>query len=303
MNPKKVGLIGLGNIGGGMCTRLIERGYDVVACDISEAAAARAATAGARVVATAQDVAMEVSVIVSCLQSPDVVLAVFTGPDGVLAAAAPGMVIVETSTIDPLTIRALADAAKAKQVRVLDVALSGGPELAANGDLVFQVGGDEDLIEQHRELLETMAKKLNRTGELGSAKTVKLVNNLMSLGNLAIAAEAFELGVQCGMDPRQLHEILSVSGGRSNKFNYDFKRVLDDDFRPTFTTRLAVKDLGLIQELAARTGYESVLAPVIAARYQKAIDSGFGEDDFTSVVKLYRQTDGSMANSDQGEEP
>lgn len=289
MNTKKVGLIGLGNIGGGMCVRLVERGYEVVGFDVSDEAARRAASVGAHVVAAARDVVKEVDVVVSSLPTPQVVLDVFTGPDGVLAAAAPSAVVVETSTIDPMTIRTVADAAAATGIRVLDVALSGEPPQAASGELVFQVGGDDDLVERHRELLESMSKKINRTGGIGTAKTVKLVNNLMSLGNIAVAAEAFELGVRCGMDPQRLYEILSVSGGRSAHFNYDFPRVLEGDFRPGFKTSLALKDIRLIEELAAGTSYDSVLTPVIASLYQQAVDKGSGDEHFTSVVKLYRQ--------------
>ena len=284
---KRVGLIGLGNIGGGMCERLLERGYEVVGYDVSEEAAKRAAAGGAVLASSPAELAKRVAVILSSLPNPRIVLDVFLGPAGVIASAGAGTVIIETSTIDPISMKQLADAASARDLRVLDVALSGEPPQAAKGELVFQVGGDDELIDQHRLLLEALAKKINRTGAIGSAKTVKLINNLMSLGNIAVAAEAFVLGVKCGMEPRKLFEILSVSGGRSAHFNYDFPHVLDGDYSPGFKTSLALKDMLLILDLAEAKGHESPLACAIAKLYGRAVDNGSGDEHFTSVVKLY----------------
>lgn len=291
---KRVGLIGLGNIGGGMCERLLELGYEVIGYDVSDDAAKRASAKGAVVVSSPAELAGRVSVILSSLPNPRIVLDVFTGTDGVIDAARPGSVIIETSTIDPISVRQLADAAAAEDLRVLDVALSGEPPQAAKGELVFQVGGDDVLIDEHMPLLEALTKKINRTGDIGSAKTVKLINNLMSLGNIAVAAEAFVLGVKCGMEPRRLFEILSVSGGRSAHFNYDFPHVLDGDYSPGFKTSLALKDIQLILDLAEAKRHDSPLASAIAKLYGRAVDNGSGEEHFTSVVKLYESDTGGL---------
>lgn len=286
---KTVGLIGLGNIGGGMCARLLELGYQVLGYDVAAEATQRARGAGANIADSPAAVAAAMPVVLFSLPTPRIVREVFCGANGVLDAASPGTVLIETSTIDPNTIRELAAAASAKGLRLLDVALSGEPPQAATGELVFQVGGDDELIETQWELLEALTKKINRTGDMGTAKTVKLVNNLMSLGNIAVAAEAFTLGVKCGMEPRRLYDILSVSGGRSAHFNYDFPKVLDGDFTPGFKTSLAVKDINLILDLARDEQYQATLARAIASLYQLAVDNGSGEEHFTSVVRLYRE--------------
>lgn len=282
-----VGLIGLGNIGGGMCRRLLGQGYDVVGFDISEAAKAAASAAGAQVVGSPAEVAAATHVTVTSLPNSSIVAEVASGAKGWLEGAAAGDALIETSTIEPAAIVELAETAAATGARVLDVALSGEPPQAAAGELVFQVGGDEELFAEHRGLLEAMSKKINRTGAIGTAKTVKLINNLMSLGNVAVASEAFVLGVKCGMDPARLFEILSISGGRSAHFNHDFPQVLEGNYAPGFKTSLAVKDLGLILELASSQDYPARLAPVIAALYTDAAQHGSGEEHFTSVVKIY----------------
>jgi 3-hydroxyisobutyrate dehydrogenase len=287
-----VGLIGLGNIGGGMCQRMLEKGIKVVGFDVSPSAAKTAAGYGAVVEPTLAGVAKNALVIVSSLPNPAIVRDVFLGSDGLIAMARPGTTIIETSTIDPNTIREVAEVAAAAGIEVLDVALSGEPPQALKGELVFQVGGPDALIDKHLALLEVLAKKINRTGDIGSAKTIKLVNNLMSIGNIAVASEAFVLGVKCGMDPQRLYDILSVSGGRSAHFVSAFPNVVQGDYHPGFKTSLALKDLNLILDLAKDEKYATKLAPVITALYREANESGLGEDNFTSVVKGYEAAAG-----------
>jgi len=287
-----VGLIGLGNIGGGMCQRMLEKGIKVVGFDVSPSAAKTAAGYGAVVEPTLAGVAKNALVIVSSLPNPAIVRDVFLGSGGLIAMARPGTTIIETSTIDPNTIREVAEVAAAAGIEVLDVALSGEPPQALKGELVFQVGGPDALIDKHLALLEVLAKKINRTGDIGSAKTIKLVNNLMSIGNIAVASEAFVLGVKCGMDPQRLYDILSVSGGRSAHFVSAFPNVVQGDYHPGFKTSLALKDLNLILDLAKDEKYATKLAPVITALYREANESGLGEDNFTSVVKGYEAAAG-----------
>lgn len=293
-----VGLIGLGNIGGGMCRRMLEKGIEVVGFDVSPVAAKTAAGYGATVESSLAAVARHAHVIVSSLPNPAIVRDVFLGSDGVISKARPGTTIIETSTIDPHTIRDVARQAAALGINVLDVALSGEPPQALKGELVFQVGGPDALIDRHLALLEVLAKKINRTGDIGSAKTVKLVNNLMSLGNVAVAAEAFVLGVKCGMEPQRLYEILSVSGGRSAHFISAFPNVVQGDYHPGFKTSLALKDLNLILQLAEGEKYAVRLAPVIAGLYRDATESGWGDDNFTSVVKGYEKQAGIRVSNE-----
>jgi len=297
-----VGLVGLGNIGGGMCRRLLHQGYRVVGFDVAEAAQETAEAAGAEIVGSPAEVAAATPMTVTSLPNSAIVLEACTGVKGWLEGAVSGSTLIETSTIEPAAIVRLGERLAARGVRLLDVALSGEPPQAAAGELVFQVGGDEELFQEHRALLEAMSKKINRTGGIGTAKIVKLVNNLMSLGNIAVASEAFVLGVKCGMDPHRLFDILSISGGRSAHFNHDFPQVLDGDFQPGFKTSLALKDMRLILDLAATEGYPARLAPVIEALYAEAADRGSGEEHFTSVVKIYEDLVGTRV-SPHGDRP
>jgi 3-hydroxyisobutyrate dehydrogenase-like beta-hydroxyacid dehydrogenase len=289
---KVVGVLGLGNIGRGMCECLLEEDFEVVGYDPSSDATERARQMGARIAGSANDLAAQVPVVVSSLPDPRTVVDAWSGEAGLLAGPVAGSTLIETSTIDPHTMRNVARDAQARGADVLDVTLSGEPAQAAKGELVFMVGGDEATLAANRFLLETLSRQIHYTGPIGTAKTVKLVNNLMSLSNIAAASEAFVLGVKCGMEPQRLYDILSTSGGRSAHFNYDFPKVLQGDYRPGFKTSLALKDIRLILDLARQEQYVPVVAPVIAQLYESAVDNGSGDDHFTSLVKLYEANAG-----------
>ncbi|HEY2704522.1 MAG TPA: NAD(P)-dependent oxidoreductase [Candidatus Dormibacteraeota bacterium] len=287
-----VGVLGLGNIGGGMAHRLLDSGYAVAGYDLSPAAGDRAAAMGVRISGSAPELAAAVPVLITSLPTPASVLDALLGEGGALEAMVPGATLIETSTIDPHTMERVGAAARARGLQVLDLTLSGEPPQAARGELVFMAGGDEAVLEAQRALLETLSRKLHHTGAVGTAKTVKLVNNLMSLSNIAAAAEAFVLGVKCGMEPQRLFDILSTSGGRSAHFIHDWPGVLRGDYRPGFKTSLAAKDMGLILDLAEQERYAAVLAPVLARLYRDAVEGGSGEEHFTSLVKLFESRAG-----------
>jgi 3-hydroxyisobutyrate dehydrogenase len=287
-----VGVLGLGNIGGGMARRLVELEYQVWGYDPVPAAADGARAAGVRVTGSARELGAAVPVVIASLPNPAAVLDACLGAGGVLDAMARGATLIETSTIDPHTIRHVAAEAERRGLHLLDLALSGEPPQALRGELVFMAGGDEALLDSHRPLLESLSRKIHHSGGIGTGKTVKLVNNLMSLSNIAAAAEAFVLGVKCGMEPQRLFDILSTSGGRSAHFTHDWPGVLAGDYRPGFKTSLAAKDLGLILDLAAQEDYAAVMAPVICGLYREAVDAGSGEEHFTSLVKLYESRAG-----------
>lgn len=289
----EIGVVGLGNMGGGMARRLLQLGRKVVGFDVVPAAMARFESAGGTAMPSPAMVARSAAVVICSLPDPKAVREAVAGEQGVLAGAKPGSTLIETSTIDPITIRDLAERCGKAGVGLLDATLSGQPPQAESGELVMFVGGPAALLEQHRELLSALTRQFHHTGDIGTAKTVKLVNNLMALGNTAVAAEAFLLGVRCGMEPQRLYDILSTSGGRSHHFNYDFPRVIVGDFRPGFKTTLALKDISLIIDLAQQEGYPVELAPVLRRLYQQAVEAGHGDEHFSAVIKLFEARSGT----------
>jgi 3-hydroxyisobutyrate dehydrogenase-like beta-hydroxyacid dehydrogenase len=230
----KIGFVGMGTMGGPMARRLASVGFAVRGFDVSAERSRQAAAAGVALATGPADAARDADVVLSSLPDPATVRRAYLGPDGVLSAIKAGAILIDLSTIDPETWREVAAAARAKSVDCLDAPVSGGPLEAGNGKLVFLLGGDAAVLERARPVLIALGTELHHIGPLGSGLVVKIVNNMMSIANVAVAAEAMVLGVKAGVEPKRLFEILSTSGGRSHHFLKRFPNVLAGDFTPNF---------------------------------------------------------------------
>jgi 3-hydroxyisobutyrate dehydrogenase len=146
-------------------------------------------------------------------------------------------------------------------------------------------------------VLDALARELHHVGPLGSGYIVKLVNNVMSMGNMVVAAEAMVLGVRAGMDPARLFEILKNSGGRSHHFLKRMPNVLAGDFSPNFSIALSRKDVGLALTLAASLGMPMHVASAVKQVYETAMADGMGQLDMAAVTKLYEAWTGVEVRS------
>jgi len=292
-----IGFIGLGAMGGAMAGHLVRSGYAVKGYDISPDRAAVAARAGVARAVSPAEAAQGAGVVMSSLPHPAAVRATYLGPDGVLSRARPGAVLVDLSTIDPDTWKEIARAATAQGLQCLDAPVSGGPAEAGSGKLVFLVGGDAQVLERCRPILATLGAEIHHVGPLGSAQVVKIVNNVMSMGNVAVAAEAMVLGVKAGMDPQRLFDILSTSGGRSHHFLKRFPNVLAGDFASRFSIALSRKDLGLATRLAESLGVPMFTLSVVRQVYEAAAAAGLDGQDMAAVTALFERWAGAEVRS------
>jgi 3-hydroxyisobutyrate dehydrogenase len=283
----KLGFVGLGNMGGPMAQRLVSRGFSVAGFDVDRARTKRAAEAGVSIVAAAADVAEDADLILSSLPDPRAVRRAYLGPTGVVSRVRRDAVLVDLSTIDPGTWREVAAAAAERGAACLDAPVSGGPGEAGTGGLVFIVGGDVAVLERCRPVLEALGTAIHHVGPLGAGHTVKVVNNVMSMCNVVVAAEAMVLGVKAGIDPQRLFDILSTSGGRSHHFLKRFPNVLARDFTPHFSVTLSRKDLDLALDLAAELGLPMPTAAAVRQVYEAANAAGHGNLDMAGVTRLY----------------
>jgi 3-hydroxyisobutyrate dehydrogenase len=279
-------------MGGQMAKRLVEKGYAVTGHDVSESRSRQAAAAGVTLAPSPGAAAKGADVVLSSLPDPAIVRRAYLGPDGILGATRSGATFIDMSTIDPDTWREVAAAAKGAGVDCLDAPVSGGPLEAGTGKLVFLIGGDAAVLERNRPLLLTLGAEIHHIGPLGSGLVVKIVNNMMSMANVAVAAEAMVLGVKAGVDPQRLFEILSTSGGRSHHFLKRFPNVLTGDFTPNFSIGLSRKDVSLALAMAARLEMPVPLAAIVRQVYEAAHAQGFGQLDMAGVTRLYEQWTG-----------
>jgi 3-hydroxyisobutyrate dehydrogenase-like beta-hydroxyacid dehydrogenase len=296
----RVGFIGLGTMGGQMARRLVSQGYAVRGYDPSAERADRAKAAGVVLDSSPGRVAAASDLVLSSLPDPAAVRGAYLGEDGVLAGAHAGMTWIDMSTIDPETWREVAAKAVPAGIDCLDAPVSGGPAEAGSGKLVFLVGGEAAVLERCRPVLMALATDLHHVGPLGSGLVVKLVNNVMSMGNMVVAAEAMVLGVKAGVDPRRLFEILSTSGGRSHHFLKRMPNVLAGDFTPNFSIALSKKDVSLALALAAGLGIPLPVASAVRQVYEAAAAQGLANQDMAAVTRLYEERAGVEVRGKEG---
>jgi 3-hydroxyisobutyrate dehydrogenase-like beta-hydroxyacid dehydrogenase len=285
---RRVCVIGLGAMGGAIAANLADKGHDVTGYDLSPVATQRAGAAGIRIADSIASGIADAEFILVSLPNSAAVLNIWTGSEGLLNNAAAGTFVIEMSSIDPQTMRRLAREGAAAGLRVLDCPVSGGPAEAAAGQLTLLVGGDEPDLESARSLLDDIGASIAYTGLSGTGKIVKIVNNIMAMGNVLVAAEAFTIGTSAGMDPQRLLDVLSISGGRSHHLLKRFPKAIRDDFRPGFKLWLGEKDVNLGLDLARSVNVPAPAASLTREIYRIAMAEGLMEEDIVAVLKVYR---------------
>lgn len=288
MSQPTVGVVGLGRMGSAMAGHLLDSGFDVHGYDVVPEARERAAEQGIEPYPSAADLAAASDVVLTSLPNPDTVRESYLGEDGI-AAGADDLVAIEASTIDPATTEEVALAAAERGVTLIDSPVSGGPEGAASGTLTIFVGGADDAVSSPpaKPVLDAISNKSFHVGQSGAGHTAKLLNNVMSMGNLMLAMEAVSLGTERGLDGERLLEALRNGGGSSNQFEKRMPRALNRNFDPGFPVSLARKDIGLALDTGEDTDHSMPVTAIIYQLYTKAISEGYGDEDAVAVAKLF----------------
>ena len=288
-----VGWIGLGAMGSRMARRLLEAGYSLTVYNRETAKRQPFAQAGAKIADSPRQVAEQSQIVFSSLTNDAVVEQVYGGPDGVLAGAQPGALLVEMSTILPATVQHLAQQAQAKDVAFLDAPVSGSTPQAEAGQLVVLAGGNEHDFQRAQPLFEAIGKGSFLVGPVGQGAAMKLVvNTLLGLGLQALA-EALALGERSGLTRETLLDVLSqtahVSPGQKGKM----ENVRRDDYPAQFPMRLLHKDFGLALDQAEKL---NVPLPMTAAAQQMfALQTARdGEADCSAIIRLMRDLSKGM---------
>jgi 2-hydroxymethylglutarate dehydrogenase len=286
----KVGFIGLGNIGLPVASNLLKGGHELIVYDARRERMEMIIPSGARGARSPREVAMESEVVFTSLPNPKVCEEVMLGDDGVLAGAPPGLIHVELSTTSPSLMRRIGAMARAKGVEVLDAGITKGVTHAEAGKSTIIVGGSEYAVNKVRPLLNLMADRIFHAGEIGSGMTVKLINNLMGLVNLATMCEGLALGVKAGISPSLLYEAISHGSGDSFQWRERGKRILKRKLQGGgITLELACKDFELITELARDQNFPLYMTSIAHQLYQHALAKGIMQQDRTSLILLWEE--------------
>ena len=281
-----VGFIGIGQMGGPMSRHVLEAGYELTVHDLRKDAGKYLLDKGAKWADTPKAVAGACRVVISCLPTPIQVQEVVYGAHGLMGGWKTGDIYVDMSTNSPTVIRQVAKDAKAMGVAVLDAPVTGGTRGAQEGTLAIMVGGDKLYLEKIRQILHAMGDKIFHVGDVGCGNVAKLVNNLISLTNNAICAEAFVLGVKAGIEPQILWEI--TTSGTANNWNLQQypQTVFQGNFEPGFRLSLGFKDIGLAIQLGREYGVPLFVGAAVEQSLLEAKAAGF-EDKSVDAVALY----------------
>ena len=211
---KKVGFVGVGTMGEPMAANLLKAGYELFVTDMNPAPVQRLVQAGAKEAASVAEMAGQVDVLFTSLPSDAILEQVVVGEQGILAGGREGLVVMDTSTVAPLTAQRLAGTLEEKGIEMLEVPVSGGQSGAIAGTLAIMVGGPRDVYEQVLPILEKLGKNITYVGGHGSALTIKLCNNLIIGAVMVAASEAFTMAAKAGIEPGLVHDILSNATAR-----------------------------------------------------------------------------------------
>ena len=283
----KIGLVGVGTMGNRICEALVTGGFAVTARDIKREAEERAERLGATVVGSPAAVAKQADVILLSLPWPKDVQAVVAGPDGLLAGARAGQVIVDLSTVDPATTRAMASAAAAKKVGYVDAPVLGRPQ--GCGKWTLPCGGREEDIETARPALDKLARRVVRVGEPGHGDIVKLLNNLMFGTINAITAEVMGVCAKVGMEPKVFFDTVSGSGAAtvSNLFLELGPQMLAHNWEVKFSVDLLYKDNLLGIAMGQESGAPMPISSAVHVLNQMGRARGYGSLDTSALVQVY----------------
>jgi len=281
-----IGFVGLGIMGAPMATHLLRAGHSMVVYNRTPAKMEPLVALGAKAGKSCRDVAQRSDVVISMVPDSADVEKVYLGEKGVLAGVKPGMLLIDMSTISPVTAVKVAEAAAAKKgCQMLDAPVSGGDVGAKNATLSIMVGGDPEAYERARPIFELMGTP-TLCGPSGAGQTVKACNQIQVALNFIGMAEALVLGAKAGVDPAIVVRVLSGGYAQSRVMDVRGPRVIRGDYKPGFRSRFHYKDLNIIRETARAFGC-SLPASALAHELFSAMQAnGWGDLDHSAVIKV-----------------
>jgi 3-hydroxyisobutyrate dehydrogenase len=282
--------IGLGSIGSIMALNLVKAGYSLVVCDLKPDSAKECTAEGATWTADPCELAKAADIVITSLPGPSEVASIMEGESNLLSCLRPGCTWVEMSTTDTNEVKRLGKIAASKGIEMLEAPVTGGLVLARKGGITILIGGKKDVFEAHLPLLQAIGGRIIRTGPLGSANVVKVISNLLALGHMILAGEAFMLGKKAGIELDCLFESIMSSSGQSRTIRNEMPLVFNGSYDVGFSMALACKDLRLVLDLANKYEMPLELGGLIEQIFIRAKKHYGRKANSTQVVKLLEDT-------------
>jgi len=291
-----IGFIGLGNMGAPMAANLLKAGHRVTGFDIARGPVEALAAKGGSAAASAAEAASAGEIVITMLPAGPQVRSVYLGAAGVLANARHGALLVDCSTIDVETARAVAVAAKEARFDMLDAPVSGGVAGAEAASLTFMVGGEAEVFARAQPVLAAMGRTIVRAGPAGNGQAAKICNNMILGVSMIAVCEGFALAERLGLEAQTLFDISSKSSGQCWALT-SYCPVpgpvptspANREYSPGFTAAMMLKDLRLAQQAAGATAAATPLGASAASLYQLFVDDGAAGVDFSGIYRFIRK--------------
>jgi 3-hydroxyisobutyrate dehydrogenase-like beta-hydroxyacid dehydrogenase len=293
--------IGLGAMGEPMARNLAASEHALTVYNRSADRTIGVTALGATLAASPAEAANSAEIVCTCVSTPEALRAVLIGENGAINGARRGTLFIDFSTVDPSTVRQIADACADRGCQFLEAPVSGGVKGATAGTLTIMVGGEESDLERAEPVLRILGQNVFRVGSVGSASAVKLINQMLVGVHLAAALQAFVAGQRAGVEPQVLYDVVTTSTGDSAMLRRGARNLFEDDFTPGFKLDLLLKDLRLATALGDEVGAPLTLAAAARQLYAAAGEKGLGDRDIAAAV-LAMPWERLSADDSQGNE-
>lgn len=289
---ERIGVVGLGTMGGAMAANIARAGFPVGAWNRTAGRMGRLEELGVTLAASPAALAADVDIVLVCVSDTPDVEAVLFGADGVAEGAVSGTLVIDCSTIDPTASRGFAARLAAQGIGFVDAPVTGGSEGAQNASLAILVGGAHAHVDRARPVLEAIGRTITHFGPAGAGQSAKAVNQVILAGTYLAVAEGLVLAMKAGLDPEQVVAALSTGAAQSWVLANRSGRMLANDYPLGFRVALHLKDLGIALAMAREAGAALPVAALATQLEAGLVAQGHADDDMSALARTIRSLSG-----------
>lgn len=283
----KVGFVGLGIMGRPMAKNVLKNGYEVIVYDYNQEAVADLVSSGAKEASSGKEVAELSEVVITMLpNSPNVDAALFS-ENGIAEGLSEGKTVIDMSSIAPGASQDFATRLKEKGVEFLDAPVSGGEPKAIDGSIAVMVGGNQDVFDKYKELLDTMASSVILVGDVGAGNITKLANQMIVAVNIAAISEAYSLAKKANVSPARVYQAIRTGLAGSTVMDQKSQKIFDGDWDPGFRIELHIKDLQNALDTAHDINVSTPFTSIAMDILQSLKVNGHDKEDHASIARFY----------------
>jgi len=301
LSKPRLFFVGVGNMGNPMAANLIQAGYPTTVFDLTPSKADNLLALGAQWVDSLELGAQQADVVICSLPGPQQVREVMLGQQGLIQHVRAGATIIDTSTSAVDLVKELTHLTKAKGIEFLEAPVTNAVDFAALGRLSIFVGGTQACFEKHKPLFEVIGEKIFFVGEPGNGATIKLLTNLLWFVSAAAIGEGLMLGAKAGIPLETVWEAIKSSAGNSWVAQHDVPSIFAGHYDPSFSLALCVKDLTLINQVAAAQGYDLKMGGLAKSLFEEAMQTYGAQAGELHVVRLLEERVGLLLRPPLGQ--